>query len=70
MSQKRMFEPYEALRYGLVRRLLHARLSEETADRWVVAWEVEAQRRGLDPSSPDWWRPAWQWIVAERAKPA
>jgi hypothetical protein len=68
MSPRRTFDRYQALRYGIVRRLLHARITEEAAERWVVAWEEEAHHRGLDAATAEWWRPAWQWISEQRSK--
>ncbi len=68
MNPRRTFDRYQALRYGVVRRLLHARVPEAEAERWVAAWEVEAQLRGLDPATAEWWRLAWQWIAEERAQ--
>jgi hypothetical protein len=66
MDQKSKAAWYRAQRYGIVRRLQHARLTAETAERWVSAWEEEARRRGLDASTPDWWRSAWEWIAEQR----
>jgi hypothetical protein len=68
MNDRRPPDRYQITRYGIIRRLLHARVSEAAAERWVVAWEQEARQRGLDPRSDDWWRPAWQWISDVRAK--
>ena len=54
----------EARRAGHRSRLIaEARLSEEQADHWLVAWENEGGRRGLDEGTPDFWNDAWEWIA-------
>jgi hypothetical protein len=58
---------YLARRVALVARLVSvARLTPESAERWVSSWEAEARLRGLDGRSDDWWRPAWEWISEQR----
>ena len=42
------------------------RLSAQTAEAWVGAWEAEADRQGLEPLSPDFWKVAAPWIVEQR----
>jgi hypothetical protein len=59
---------YLTQRVGVVRRLLDADVPPAAAERWVTAWEEEAQRRGLDPADGDWWRPAWGWIAQDRGR--
>ncbi|HLY12849.1 MAG TPA: hypothetical protein VKR24_00745 [Candidatus Limnocylindrales bacterium] len=54
---------YLTERLRIVRRLVDAQLPPTTAERWVEAWEAEAQRRGLDPRIGAWWRSGWQWIT-------
>ncbi len=44
-----------------------ARLSEEKADALLAAWEAEGRLRGLDPGSPAFWSPAWDWMAERRA---
>jgi hypothetical protein len=66
MDAKLQRDRYLAQRSGIVRRLRHARLSEELAEHWVATWEQEAQRRGLDAQTPDFWRSAWDWIAEQR----
>ena len=58
---------YGARRMGLVMRLTRlARLSPDTAERWVAQWETEAALRGLDPHTRAFWAPAWDWISWRR----
>ena len=44
-------------------------MATDAADSWCDAWEVEAQARGLDPQSLDYWKDAGPWI-AERLRSA
>ncbi len=58
---------YAAHRAGLTTRLVNeARLSPETAERRIIAWESEARQRGLDGRTGAWWEPAWAWIAEQR----
>jgi hypothetical protein len=58
---------YAAHRAGLFQRLVReARVSEDSAERWITAWEAEARQRGLDGRTPGWWEPAWGWIAEQR----
>jgi hypothetical protein len=58
---------YEAHRAGLFQRLISGgRLSGDRAQRWLVDWEAEAARRGLDRRTGNWWSPAWEWIAEQR----
>lgn len=58
---------YVAHRMALAGRLVsQARITAESAERWIGAWEAEARSRGLDARTPEWWRPAWEWIAAKR----
>lgn len=58
---------YIAHRMALAARLVSdARITPESAERWIGAWEAEARVRGLDGRSDEWWRPAWAWIVEQR----
>ena len=55
-----------AHRAALTARLVaEVRILPETAERCVAAWEAEARRRGLDARTPEWWRPAWEWIAEQ-----
>ena len=58
---------YAAHRAGLFNRLVReARMSEDSAERWISVWESEARLRGLDGRSGAWWEPAWGWIAEQR----
>jgi glycine/D-amino acid oxidase-like deaminating enzyme len=58
---------YAARRAGLFQRLVReARVSEDSAERWISAWEIEAALRGLDRRKGGWWEPAWGWIAEQR----
>jgi len=58
---------YLARRTGLLVRLGRvARLSTDSAERWVAQWETEATLRGLDRHAATFWEPAWEWISWRR----
>jgi hypothetical protein len=60
---------YAAHRAGLFNRLVReARLSEDSAERWLVVWESEARSRHLDARTGEWWEPAWEWIADQRRR--
>ena len=60
---------FAAHRAGLTQRLISvARLSPETAKRWVAKWEAEASMRGLDRNRGTFWEPAWDWITEQRRR--
>ncbi len=63
MQQIANVDRYLTQRVGIIRRLLDADVPPATAERWVAAWEDEAQRRGLEPEDGAWWRSAWAWIA-------
>ena len=47
---------YQAERMGVRNRLRDEfHISEPNADKWVEAWEAEAERRGLDRDARDYW---------------
>ena len=48
-------------------RLIDGGFSEQTAQAWVDAWEREADGRGLDRQSPDYWKGAAAWILERKA---
>jgi hypothetical protein len=52
-----------AIRNGLTDR----GMSLENAERWCDAWELEAERQGLERASPDYWRAGAKWIDVERS---
>jgi hypothetical protein len=41
-------------------------MSADVAEQWLVAWEVEAERRGT-PRDGNYWEDGLAWITAERA---
>jgi hypothetical protein len=58
---------YAARRDALTNRLLReTKIRAESVEHFVSAWEAEAARRGLDQLAPEWWEPAWEWIVEHR----
>ncbi len=60
---------YAARRAGLTTRLINeARLSPETAETWVVAWEAERALRGVGRRSMTFWDGAWRWIAVKRSQ--
>jgi hypothetical protein len=65
MDQTLDVDRYLTQRVGIVRRLLDADVPAAAAERWVAAWEEEAERRGLDPRDGEWWRSAWGWIARD-----
>jgi hypothetical protein len=48
---------YGLMDYGMPR---------ETAEAWCDAWEVEADRQGLDRQSKAYWVGAKEWIAEQR----
>jgi hypothetical protein len=60
---------YVARRMGLSARLVaDARLSQDSAERWIGVWEAEAWSRHLDARTAAWWDGAWEWIAEERGR--
>lgn len=56
-------------RMALAARLVaETRITPESAERWIAAWESEARLRGLDGRSGAWWAPAWQWIAEQAGR--
>jgi hypothetical protein len=39
----------------------------QLAERWCDAWELEADRQGLERLSPDYWRTGSTWIAKQRS---
>jgi hypothetical protein len=57
---------YIASRMGLSARLVaDAKMTPESAERWIGVWEAEARSRHLDARKPEWWDPAWDWIAGQ-----
>jgi hypothetical protein len=46
-------------------RLISERVTEETADAWIAAWEAQAVQNGLARGSAYWQR-GWAWIAEQR----
>jgi hypothetical protein len=46
---------FTAGRIAICNRLVSEGWSEQTAERWVTAWEAEADRQGLERPSRDYW---------------
>jgi hypothetical protein len=40
-------------------------MAPQMAEAWVSAWEAEADARGLERLTPDYWDPAAPWIVEQ-----
>jgi hypothetical protein len=60
---------YIAHRMALSARLVaDARLSQDSAERWIGVWEAEARSRQLDARTSGWWEPAWEWIAGQRGR--
>jgi hypothetical protein len=58
-----------ARRMGLSARLVaDARLSQDSAERWIALWEAEARSRYLDAQTAAWWDGAWEWIAGQRGR--
>jgi hypothetical protein len=41
-------------------------MMQETAERWLDAWVLEAAGRGMAKDG-DYWQAGWDWIQEERA---
>jgi hypothetical protein len=60
---------YIARRMALSARLVaDARVSQDSAERWIGVWEGEARSRHLDARTSAWWDGAWVWIEAQRER--
>ena len=58
-----------ARRAGIKSRLeQQGRLSPETAERWLAAWEAEAPLRGSTRRTAASWDGAWEWIAERRRR--
>jgi hypothetical protein len=54
-----------ACRAATRNRLIGERVTEETADAWVAAWEAQAAQDSLERGSA-YWQAGWEWIAAQR----
>jgi hypothetical protein len=72
VTRKQQLREYDAAREGLWRRLTEERrLSATAADRWIVAWGLEAERLAVEPTA-DYWKRGSRWIfdqLADRKRP-
>lgn len=57
---------FTARRIAVRNRLVGDGWSEETAEQWVAAWQVEADRQGLERANPDYWKGAAYWVAEEK----
>jgi hypothetical protein len=46
-------------------RLIGERVTRETADAWIAAWEAKAADDGLERGSAHW-QAGWDWIAEQR----
>ena len=58
---------YEAKWAAVHARLVSEHESIENAERWCIAWEAEAAKRGLPWAAVDFWREGSNWIWDHRA---
>ena len=55
---------------GLSARLVaDAKMTQDSAERWIGVWEGEARSRHLDARTSAWWDGAWEWIAQQRRPP-
>jgi len=57
---------YHAGRAAIRNRLLSSGMGDETAERWLASWEVEAAARQV-PTTGDFWTVGDAWIAEQRA---
>jgi hypothetical protein len=57
----------QALRAATRNRLIGERVTEETADAWIAAWEAQTVRDGPGRSAASW-DVGWDWIAVWRAR--
>jgi hypothetical protein len=58
---------YQAGRAAIRNRLLSSGITDETAERWLQSWEIEAATRGI-PTTGDFWTVGDAWIEEQRAE--
>jgi hypothetical protein len=58
-----------ARRYAVRNRLMAVGMSEERAETWCDAWEVEAARRRIPRAAATFWRDGSAWIDEQRRRP-
>ena len=57
----------DARRAAIRNRLIGERVTEETAEAWIAAWDAQAAKEGLEPGR-EYWDRGWDWIAAERQR--
>jgi hypothetical protein len=57
----------EARRAATRSRLIGERVSPETADAWIAAWEARAAQDGFERGAA-YWDAGWEWIAAQRER--
>jgi hypothetical protein len=68
MSRRSTPERIDMARRAATRnRLIGERVTEETADAWIAAWESQAARDGLERGSA-YWQAGWEWIAEQRER--
>jgi hypothetical protein len=55
----------EARRAATRARLIGERVTPETADAWIAAWDAQAAQDGMTPSAA-YWEAGWTWIGEQR----
>jgi hypothetical protein len=66
MSQRSTPERIDEARRAATRnRLIGERMTPETADAWIAAWEAKAAEDGLERGSA-YWEAGWAWIADQR----
>ena len=55
----------QARRAATRNRLIGERVTEETADAWIAAWEAQAAQDGLERGAA-YWQAGWDWIAEQR----
>jgi hypothetical protein len=55
----------EARRAATRNRLIGERISPETVDAWIAAWEAQAAQDGLERGAA-YWEAGWAWIAEQR----
>ena len=68
MSRRSTPERIDEARRAAVRSaLIGERVTPETADAWIAAWEAKAAQDGLERGSA-YWQAGWDWIAAQRER--
>jgi hypothetical protein len=66
MSRRSTPERIDQARRAATRnRLICERMTEETAEAWIAAWEANAAQDGLERGSA-YWQAGWDWIAEQR----